>query len=181
MSALRPGSCRTSPPTSMGATRTSATTASSTRMPRSATDARSRWRPTRPSGSGGGRHHHRGHVVALRRLAAELDHLAHDALDRGSCRSVPALAPHLLQPLLAELLLEAVHRLRDAVAEEEERVARSERNLGLVVARAVDEPERQAARHALRHVAARAPQPRVVVTGVHVAQPAPRVIQLRVE
>src|SRR5947207_12193001 len=104
MSALRPGSCRTSPRTSIGATRTNATTTMSTSTPRSAAEMRSRWRPTRPSGPGGGRHHHRGHVVALRRLAAELDHLAHDALDGGGAGTVPALSPQLLQPFLTELL-----------------------------------------------------------------------------
>src|ERR1051325_5487080 len=100
MSALRPGSCRMSPRTPMGATRTSATTTSSTRTPRTATAARSRWRPTRALGPGGGRHHHRGHVVALGRLAAELDDLVHDALDRGGGRAVAPLAPPPPPPLL---------------------------------------------------------------------------------
>src|ERR1051326_7560639 len=141
MSALRPGSCRTSPRTSMGATRTSATTTSSTRTPRTATAARSRWRPTRALGPGGGRHHHRGHVVALGRLAAELDDLVHDALDRGGGRAVPALAPQLLQPLLAELLRQAVHGPGDAGAEERQRLPGPERALGLVERRRFEEPE----------------------------------------
>src|SRR5262249_25157056 len=78
------------------------------------------------SGPGGERYPHIRLVVVLRGRAGELDDMVVCAVEHRGGGLGAVLLPELLEPLLSVLLLERIDRLGDAVAEQQQRVARAE-------------------------------------------------------
>src|SRR5438552_6785711 len=121
------------------------------------------------------------HVVALERPAAERLDLPDQRRDRGGRAYDLAPAPERTQPILAELVAALVERLRDAVAVEQQRVARRERLLPDLVLGVLQDPQRQPAVSELDQRPVGPAQQRKVVPGVRVEQPAPLQVHLGVE